>query len=177
MYEDFIREVLQPRTNCSHRGPPLLFILDDYIVNKQRITQQTRTVSHALHELSTYYGFGFISYVDAVRDFVYGDTNEWWFSPHLWPERQIHPGIGAHLTMMWVVAYNLLHTVSTHCDQSEMNHGTIDEGDEHLYDPSVFGMEALVLNMTTLDGEPLPRPKTTLPPRFTTAPLDTISEQ
>ena len=177
MYEDFIRVVLQPRTSCNHRDPPLLFILDDYIGNEQRIIKQTRTVSHALHDLSTYYGFGFISYADAVRDFVYGDTNEWWFSPTEWPKRQIHPGYSAHLTMMWVVAFNLLNTVSTHCDQLEMNHGTFDEGNEHVYDPSVFGMEALVLNTTTLDGEPLPRPKTALPPKFTTASLDTISEQ
>ena len=38
--------------------------------------------SNAIETLSSYYGFGIISYPAAVRDLIYGDSEETWFSPH-----------------------------------------------------------------------------------------------
>lgn len=168
MYEEFVREVLQPRISCNQNSPPLLFILDDYIGNEQREIHKTRAVNHALNELSTYYGFGFISYADVVRDFAYGDTSEMWFSPSGWPKRQIHPGMGAHISIMWVVAYNLLNTAAVHCDSLNI------DGLEHMYNQTSHGMEKLNSNKT-LGGEPKPRPRSALPPKYTSSSLNHIS--
>lgn len=46
-------------------------------------------------------------------DLVYSDTNENWFSPHGWPERQLHPGMGMHIVSTWIFAYHLLHLTGT----------------------------------------------------------------
>jgi len=168
MQEEFIRTVIKPRSSCEEKEPPLLLFVDDYLGNEQREIRKTMSVNSIGNRLSTYYGLGFISYADAVRDFVYGDTDEWWFSPHLWPKRQIHPGMGAHISLMYVVAYNLLNMATTYCDRLEA-------GPEHIYDSSVNGMPELKSNKT-LDGEPKPRITNALPPAMTTElSLDDIS--
>lgn len=60
-----------------------------------------------------------MSYGDAVRDMVYGDSKEWWFSSHWYEEgkyqRAVHPHMGMHISMVWVVAYNLMNLVTTYC--------------------------------------------------------------
>ncbi len=93
--QNFIRKVLGQGTTLQdqcNRPTPLLFYFDDYVGNEQRELLKTNAFSKSIHTLSSYYGFGYVSYADAVRHLVYGDTNENWFSPHGWPERQVHPG-------------------------------------------------------------------------------------
>ena len=154
MNENFIRNVMKPQVSCSmDRKPPLLLYLDDYIGNEQKDIRTTMIFKSAVSQLSSYYGFGFMSYADTVREFVYGDTDEWWFSPDSWPERQIHPGMGAHISMMWVVAFNLLNVVTTYCDRLN---GVMD-GQEHLYHPSTYGSAELRHSEDILQGEPKPK--------------------
>jgi len=159
MYEKFIRTVLKPRFSCDEKEPPLLLFLDDYLGNEQREIRKTLSVNTIGNRLSVYYGLGFMSYADAVRDFVYGDTDEWWFSSKLWPERQIHPGAGAHISIMYVVVYNFLNMATTYCDRLEI-------GPEHLYDSNVYGMPELRSNQT-YSGEPRPKFMNALPPEMT----------
>ena len=73
-----------------------------------------------IHLLSGYYGLGSMSYGDAVRDIKYGDTREWWFGPNWYEKdgaygRAVHPHMGMHISMVWVVAYNLMNLVTTYC--------------------------------------------------------------
>mmetsp|Transcript_24400 Transcript_24400/g.36386 ORF Transcript_24400/g.36386 Transcript_24400/m.36386 type:complete len:161 (-) Transcript_24400:187-669(-) len=98
-----------------------------------------------------------------------GNTDEWWFSPIGWPDRQIHPGMGAHISMMYIVAYNFLNIMATTCcDRLEI-------GPDHIYDSSVHDMSALRLNQM-LAGEPRPKIATALPPDMTKdLSLDNIS--
>ena len=103
MAQDFVRVVLRPRP-CQ-KQPPLLLWLDDYLGNEQRVILETTALSKAMHVLANYYGFGSVSYADAVRDWVYGDTHEILFSPAWYKgkgdkfTREIHPGQGAHMSM------------------------------------------------------------------------------
>ena len=82
MIQDFSRVILEPRPCQTHA--PLLLHLDDYLGNEQHEILATTELSQAVHTLSSYYGFSFVSYSDMVRDFVYGDTKESMFSPAGW---------------------------------------------------------------------------------------------
>ena len=98
-----MRQVLTPMGDsdgCSthRRTPPLLLYLDDYLGNEQNEVLTTMLSSQTIHLLSGYYGIGSMSYGDAVRDIVYGDTKEWWFSANWYEQtdtyaRAVHPHI------------------------------------------------------------------------------------
>jgi hypothetical protein len=123
--QEFIRQVLTPKWSdddgCNSRPPPLLLFLDDYLGNEQNEILTTILSSQTIHLLSNYYGIGSISYADAVRDIVYGDTREWWFSSNWYEQksdtyiRAVHPNMGMHISMVWIVAYNLLNLVTIYC--------------------------------------------------------------
>jgi hypothetical protein len=70
------------QTESCHTKAPLLLYYDDYIGNEQKGILDTMAFSNSIETLSSYYGFGVISYPAAVRDLVYGDSEESWFSPH-----------------------------------------------------------------------------------------------
>ena len=124
--QDFVRQVLTPKGGgaCDDRArgrpPPLLLYLDDYLGNEQDGVMTTMLSPQTIHLLSGYYGLGSMSYGDAVRDIKYGDTREWWFGPN-WYEKEdaygraVHPHMGMHISMVWVVAYNLMNLVTTYC--------------------------------------------------------------
>ena len=122
--QKFIRQILTPKvstmstvpsTSQCYNRPPLLIYYDDYIGNEQHKIIETKAFSKAAHILSSYYDFPLISFADAVKDIVYTDTNEDWLSPHGWPERQVHPGMGMHIVSTWMIAYSLLHLATTYC--------------------------------------------------------------
>jgi hypothetical protein len=149
MMQNFVRVVLRPprprssqSSSCPNQQqqssppPPVLLWLDDYLGNEQRLILETTAVSRAMHLLANYYGFASISYADAVRDVVYGDTHEHLFSPHWYKgftknkkktnggggggdnfAREIHPGQGMHMATAWTVAYNLLNLATHYCSQ------------------------------------------------------------
>ena len=169
MNQEFVRKVMKPRSNCDDRSPPLLLYLDDYLGNEQKGIIDTLAGKSAIHKLSSYYGFGFMSYADIVRDFVYSDTTEQWFSPIEWPERQIHHTAGGHVAIMWVVAYNMLNIATVYCDSLKI-------GPEHIYE-AIEGLPELRYPEREIKGEPLPQPKGILPPELNAnLTLDNISK-
>ena len=95
--QEFVRQILTPKRGCGH-APPLLLYLDDYLGNEQNEVMTTLLSAQTINLMSGYYGIGSMSYGDAVRDMVYGDTNEWWFSSKWWEggkyERAVHPHMG-----------------------------------------------------------------------------------
>jgi len=133
MAQDFVRTALQnqncisPQQQDYSTAAPILYWLDDYLGNEQRSILQTQELAQSVHVLANYYGFGFVSYADAVRDWVYGDTAESMFSPKGWWElrgqkgntttmqREIHPGQAMHMSVAWMMAYNLLRAASQYC--------------------------------------------------------------
>jgi hypothetical protein len=125
MAQDFVRVALRPRP-CQ-KQPPLLLWLDDYLGNEQRIILETTALSKAMHVLANYYGLGSVSYADAVRDWVYGDTHEILFSPGWYKgkggkfSREIHPGQGAHMSMAWMMAYHFLNVATNYCSLEAWN--------------------------------------------------------
>jgi len=168
MNQEFVRKVMKPRSDCNERPPPLLLYLDDYLGNEQKGILDTLAVNSALRKLSGYYGFGFMSYADVVRDFVYSNPTEEWFSPKDWPERQIHHTAGGHVAIMWVVAYNLLNTATVYCDSLKI-------GPEHIYE-AIEGLPELKFPDRAIKGEPLPKPRHALPPELSSdLTLDNIS--
>jgi len=117
--QEFVRVVMQQVPCQTHQ--PLLLHIDDYLGNEQREIWATTELSQGVSVLAHYYGFATMSYANVVRQWVYGDTRESWFSPEGWylkgkkMEREIHPGMGMHISTTWIVAYNLLNLVTTYC--------------------------------------------------------------
>lgn len=121
--QEFIRQVMTPKKSCRH-APPMLLYFDDYLGNEQNEILSTLASSQTINLMSSYYGLGSISYADAVRDIVYGDTKEWWFSSQWYKGddyiRAVHPHMGTHIAMAWVVAFNLFNLVTTYCSLPEI---------------------------------------------------------
>jgi hypothetical protein len=75
-----------------------------------------------IHLLSRYYRLGSTSYGDAMRDSKYDDTREWWYGSNWYEGKDselscgVHPHMGMHISMVWVVSYNLLNLVTTYCN-------------------------------------------------------------
>ncbi|CAB9497432.1 expressed unknown protein [Seminavis robusta] len=140
--QDFIRLAHSPLPQCSSSSstadrvplqPPVILHLDDYLGNEQREILATTELSQAVHVLANYYGIiTALSYADMVRDWVYGDTHEFWFSPFGWYRaykldkskmvREIHPGMPMHMVVPWIVSYAFLTLWTTYCDGHAFAH-------------------------------------------------------
>jgi len=184
--EKFIRSVLSrtPRPPTGEREKPckpklpILFYFDDYLGNEQRGIVKTMAFSNAINSLSAYYGFGVMSYADAVRDMVYSNTNETWFSPNLWPERHVHPGLGMHITSALVVAYNFLNLATTYCSLPSTLAKSI--GDVETANDNPFGYAAVnglpeLLGDKTIENGPVSRSLQLPPVLNTNLTLDNLS--
>ena len=121
--QSFIRKVL----NLHCTSPPLLIFVDDYLGNEQERINDLMVFHNSISQLSSYYNVMSISYADVVRIMVYGDVEgENWFSPswldkYKWT-RQIHPGMGMHISMLWIMAFNALNAVVSFCNQEAFGH-------------------------------------------------------
>eukprot|EP00977_Amphora_coffeiformis_P029298 scaffold39879_cov191-Amphora_coffeaeformis.AAC.2 len=181
MAQEFVRTAFHP---CEDKRPLLLW-LDDYLGNEQREILKTTELSQGSQVLSNYYGFGFLSYADVVRDWVYGDTHEAAFSPGGWYKqqqgsfsmnREIHPGQDMHMSVAWIVAFNLLHMATTHCSLEAWDFVKFETKLQHRAS-SVPGLPDLKEGTDQLRELPRPRPNG-LPPRLTNdLKLDDISKQ
>jgi hypothetical protein len=180
--EDQIFTVLQDfiRTIADSCNPPLFIHANDYLGNEQRGIIETMALTQAINRLAQYYGFGSLSFANMVRDLVYGDTHEYWFSPNGWyipgkqeMQREIHPLMGMHISMAWTVAYHMLETVTTFCSLEP-----------------VIGQDALPYNETYMNkliqlqrkipqvpGRPQVPPKSLPPPLTPALSLEDISEK
>ncbi|KAG7372004.1 hypothetical protein IV203_018147 [Nitzschia inconspicua] len=173
MMQAFVRQILQTRHCPDHSQyggtddvepiPPLLLHMDDYLGNEQRKIWETTELSQGVQVLANYYGFVSMSYADVVRDLVYGDTYETWFSSEWWKktknvetfEREIHPGMGMHIASTWVTAYNLLELVSSFCSLPNPYHPkNIGE-----YEAGLWGLPELRRTEKEPKGKPQPQPK------------------
>eukprot|EP00588_Corethron_pennatum_P026147 CAMPEP_0194322112 /NCGR_PEP_ID=MMETSP0171-20130528/18296_1 /TAXON_ID=218684 /ORGANISM="Corethron pennatum, Strain L29A3" /LENGTH=780 /DNA_ID=CAMNT_0039080285 /DNA_START=160 /DNA_END=2502 /DNA_ORIENTATION=- len=119
--QKFVRKAM----GACEGGPPLLVYLDDYLGNEQREIRKTMAARDALDLLWRWYGRSdmlVVSYADAVRHFVYSDKEDIFFSPD-WGggrgtyERQVHPGMGGHISIMWTMAFNLADAAGFYCSQ------------------------------------------------------------
>jgi hypothetical protein len=185
MTQQFVRDVMgmsssSSSTSCnedednggqSPKPPPLLLHMDDYLGNEQRKIWETTELSQGAQVLANYYGFASLSYADVVRDVVYGDTYESWFSANWWGDsaknptfaREIHPGMGMHIAATWVVAYNLLNLVTTYCSIPLLPE---DSANISTYYDGAMGLPALRHDVAQPRGKPKPRPLG-LPPLLT----------
>ena len=140
--QKFIRSILTPKidplSTCNQR-PPFLIYYDDYIGNEQRKILDTTDFSKALNILSSYYDFSLLSYADAVKDIVYSDTSKEWLSPHLWLQRQIHPGLGMHIASSWLFAYQFLHLATNYCALYDFaGNNTLTNASNNIYTNAVL---------------------------------------
>ena len=148
MLQNFVRQALEPTTHhsCTRRHlyengyenqngmdelpprfksfPPLLLHIHDVVTTLYERVIGEPSLSQVVETLANYYGFVSMSYTDMVRDWVYGDPKESWFSPNQFPKGStyvydIHPGQVAHMTMSWMVAFNLLNLATTYCDMRD----------------------------------------------------------
>jgi len=122
----------QPRVSSSalcrdyqinDTAPPLLIFLDDFLGNRPRELLPLMEFGHTLGMLANYYGFGSVSYTNVVRDLVYGDTAEFWFTSVNWwgtentnvMGSEIHPSLGMHMATSWAFAYYFLQVALNFC--------------------------------------------------------------
>ena len=165
MTQSFIRQVLE---GCSATTKPLLLHMDDYLGNEQRTIWETTELAQGVQVLASYYGFTSMSYADVVRDFVYGDTYESWFSANWWEkgrfEREIHPGMGMHIASTWVVVYGLLHLTTTFCSLPVPNINDIFEYNTN--EANKMGLPPLRKDLPQAKGKPK-RPPKGMPPILT----------
>ena len=125
MTQKFIRAI-EKHKSCDHENKrPLLIYFDDYLGNEQHEVLDTMAFSSTMQLLTNYYGIMSISYPDTVRQKVYANTRETWFSPNWYVDgeftRQIHMGMGAHISMMWVVAFNFLNAFTIFCNEEAVH--------------------------------------------------------
>jgi hypothetical protein len=140
--EQFARKVLA-RCRPSQGPPPLLIHLDDYLGNEQNNILETTHIAQTVPWLANYYGFMHLSYADAVRDLVYANTQETYLSP-FWKitndtngalYREVHPGMGAHIVISFMVLYSFLHTMTTFCGLPEHAERRWDKKGKLQYEP------------------------------------------
>ena len=155
--------------------PPLVVHLDDYLGNEQREIVATMEGSSSVQSLARYYGFPSMSYADVARDWVYGDTHEYWFSPEGWynakkkdapMETEIHPQMRVHIIAAWVIAYNFLHMTTTFCSLEPWRRAAVPglDGDNILHQ-SYEDTRQLLPQLPALRGENTPKGKPRVPPK------------
>ena len=145
-----------------------------------------------MHVLANYYGFGFVSYADAVRDWVYGDTPETMFSPKGWWEqqlrgqkvisgqmqREIHPGQAMHMSVAWMMAYNLLRAASQYCTlenaAAEQSSSLLQTVRQRRLDDNNDISESV---RRETPPPPRPRPAGLPPPLFANLTLDVVTQE
>lgn len=136
--QEFIRLASSSSRDCNsqmvvHKPAPVILHLDDYLGNEQKDVLATTELSQAVQVLANYYGnVAAMSYPDMVRDWVYGDTQEFWFSPFGWypsykqdkskMAREIHPGMPFHIIVPWIISYHFLNIFTTYCDRHAYHH-------------------------------------------------------
>ena len=173
MIQGFVRQVMGSK-HCSGSGDelisPLLLHMDDYLGNEQRKIWETTELAQGAQVLANYYGFVSMSYADVIRDLVYGDTSEKWFSSEWWVrkkfERQIHPGMGMHVASIWIVAYNFLHLASTYCSMPTDASRQMSNSSQFEYQAGLWGLPDLENKHKLPMGQPRPQPNG-LPPELT----------
>jgi hypothetical protein len=88
--------------------------------------------------LTKYYGVGYVSYVDVVRDIVHRNTKERTFSPEGWYDekhpdimlREVHPPMGMAIASSFIISYYLLtlfmsqNDLKPYYEQYHHNHNT-----------------------------------------------------
>ena len=99
---------------------PFLIHVNDAIGQLMTPLARYARMPQVVSSLANYYGFVSLSYPDMVRDVVYGDPKETWFSANEFPDGtthvpNVHPGQGMHIVVAWMVAYSLLQTTITYC--------------------------------------------------------------
>lgn len=183
MMQEFVRKILNTKRCGGEYSngkenvmntpiPPLLLHMDDYLGNEQRTIWETTELTQGAQVLANYYGFVSMSYADTIRTLVYGDAHEKWFSSEWFVEdkrkktvtfeRQIHPGMGAHISSMWVTVYNLLNLASIYCSMPNPN------GMKNIseYEPDLWGLPELKKEYKEPEGKPQQNP-IGLPPELT----------
>lgn len=138
--QDFIQAVQNSRP-CDAR-PPLVIFLDDYIGNQQdRIIGETQ-YNKVVTELADWYGNVLhVSYADAVKRMVYGNTDQALFTAP-WPRdkygqagTEVHFGMVGHVTISWVLGFAMLDTLVSYCDNEAF--GKVMANRTRLVDESV----------------------------------------
>ena len=173
--QNFTRSAMDP---CRKR---LFLHMDDYLGNEQR--QVLETMSYAAPLLAQYYGFATMSYANLVRDWVYGDVHEFWFSPKGWWEkdgkpsetmlREIHPQMGMHIVCAWIVAYSLLEMTTTYCAvESFVGKDPFDYAASPVN--SVIPLNGV---LASVEGKPRETPNGLPPPLDSRLNLETISDE
>ena len=125
--------------------------------------------SKTIHLLSNYYGFGVVSYSNAVRDIVYGDTTASaltpvWYNSQKEMKREVHPGIIMHACTTYILLYYMWNMLLQACAVSGNDQAT------------TLSYNSTKADLVTKAKWPQPIPKG-LPPRLTSdLSLENISD-
>ena len=163
--QDFIK-VCRDSFRCK---PPLVLFVDDYLGNRQGFVRREMSYNKIVTEFADWYGnVMHVSYADAVRKYVYADTNESIFSPP-WPfdngtyapKVNVHFGMGGHFTMSWIILYSMMDLIAGYCVHQEFVHRMRNDGSSIFRDAEVMDLVDMVappdltdeLSLTTVSQE------------------------
>eukprot|EP00546_Thalassionema_frauenfeldii_P010408 CAMPEP_0178912372 /NCGR_PEP_ID=MMETSP0786-20121207/10225_1 /TAXON_ID=186022 /ORGANISM="Thalassionema frauenfeldii, Strain CCMP 1798" /LENGTH=504 /DNA_ID=CAMNT_0020584945 /DNA_START=68 /DNA_END=1582 /DNA_ORIENTATION=- len=136
---------IQAEKNCDRNKMPLLIYMDDFIAWPGEV-KKWLDFHHDLHELSDWYGFGFLSYANVLRDVVHSsdmfDKKNSYFKGE-WEKKRNgkispnpHPGITFHITMSWIVTFSMLQLAVHTCSILDLR-GTDDSDTNKMILPSI----------------------------------------
>lgn len=184
MAQNFTRVALG-RCTVPHGHTPLLIYLNDYLGNEQREILRTTDFSQSIQVLANYYGFGFVSYADTVRDLVYGTTQKNLFSPPGWYKdpasmsREVHPPFPMHLATSYIMTFYFLQMAHRAClfeGNSNNTWSKVSHWDGEPENVTIPGIPALRGNVRDWDQHPRRPPPGLLPRLNATLSLEHISK-
>ena len=133
--QGFLRAALQTKL-CS--VPPLVLHVDDYLGHQQDALLGDMQYNDAVTRLSQWYGTGFVSYADVVRDLVYVNTSETTFSA-AWGKTEddklkvdVHFGPAAHQVIAWTLAFAAIDMASGYCNDRNYDMARIADAAHNL---------------------------------------------
>ena len=113
------------RMSSPCKDPPLVVFFDDYVGNQIDVILGEYRVHEAMEQLSFYENVAFVSYADAVRRFIWANTDETVFSADKWRKVvEVHFGMTAHVAAAWTLAYSMLQGTLDYCEDAAWDYPT-----------------------------------------------------
>jgi hypothetical protein len=118
--QSFYQATLELPKSCSQIDPPIVILLDTLLGDQAKfpLIHQSMTASAAFWQMIAWYpNVWGISYANTVRPYILSNLESNQNMLHLLGSKGlfVHPGMMYHITVAWVIAFNILHALHDHC--------------------------------------------------------------
>jgi hypothetical protein len=113
------------RSSSPCKDPPLVVFFDDYFGNQVDVIVGEYQIHEVMEQLSFFESVAYVSFPDAMRRFVFANTDETVVSPDQWRERvEVHFGMPGHVASAWALAYSILRATLEYCEDARWDYPT-----------------------------------------------------